>query len=407
MRYFYFLQQFFERLPAPAFIKDTKGRFIWVNEEFLRILNLTEDKVISKFESQLLGIESIEDIDRKVMRMRRNQTHDIVFNGRYYTVHRMPIRLGTGSYGVAGIMYDVTEKVLEQVLYRMQSFVEEKIIEALTESSGDIDNFVISFCKKFHETYPHIAVALLKDNKYVIGEDNPKVLEKAMNAKEVKTFVVEKKTYQVIPIENLKFVVHIPEQYLAVAKALANYLKSHVLAALKILESQRTYAEFAARLDAILKLINLLEECSTLEEYLKKMLYELVRIIPETQKASVWLLDGDEYKLVAAYNYPELTAFKMKAEEDNYGPVIGENRVVELENAYLINRQNKYRELWEKVGVTEPNFIPLVGSVRLGEKRLVIVSLDNFEGKHFSETSKKLLKVLVDLLSAFLNKRGL
>jgi len=34
MRYLYFLQQFFERLPAPAFIKDNKGRYLWINKEF-------------------------------------------------------------------------------------------------------------------------------------------------------------------------------------------------------------------------------------------------------------------------------------------------------------------------------------------------------------------------------------
>jgi len=65
----------------------------------------------------ILNDESIEDLDRKVMRTRKNQVHQEMINGRYYTIHRMPIRLGTGSYGVAGIMYDMTEKVLEQTIH--------------------------------------------------------------------------------------------------------------------------------------------------------------------------------------------------------------------------------------------------------------------------------------------------
>ena len=112
MRYLYFLQQFFDRLPAPAFIKDNKGRYIWVNKELENAVGLTEERIIGKFEAVILNDESIEDVDRKVMRTRKNQVHEEIINGRYYTIHRMPIRLGTGSYGVAGIMYDMTEKLL-------------------------------------------------------------------------------------------------------------------------------------------------------------------------------------------------------------------------------------------------------------------------------------------------------
>ncbi|HOH54054.1 MAG TPA: PAS domain-containing protein, partial [Fervidobacterium sp.] len=167
MRYLYFLQQFFDRLPAPAFIKDNKGRYIWVNKELENAIGLTEEKIIGKFEAVILNDESIEDVDRKVMRTRKNQVHEEVINGRYYTIHRMPIRLGTGSYGVAGIMYDMTEKLLEQTIYQMQSFVEKVIIESLSEQNVDPLELMKSIVKKFDEQYPKITVTLLKDNSYV------------------------------------------------------------------------------------------------------------------------------------------------------------------------------------------------------------------------------------------------
>lgn len=405
MRYFYFLQQFFERLPAPACIKDTKGRIIWVNPEYLNMLGLPEEKVISKFESELLQNDSITEVDRKVMRTRRIQTVEITFNGRYYQVHRMPIRLGTGNYGVAAVMYDMTERILEQLLYKLQVFVEQKILESLTECEGDVDKFAEIFSRKFYGEYPDVATVLLKDNRYFLGLEDQKLIEKVQAVNELKTFTLEKKVYLVCPVENFKFVVRVPDQYVSVAKALGGYLSSQVLAALKVLESQRVYREYSEKLDAIVKLINLFEESESLEDYLRKVLSELVKLIPEAQKASIWLRFGDEYKAVAVYGYPaELEGFSMPVAEDTYGPVVGENRVLELRDAYVLNRNATNQELWERFGVTEPNFVPLIGTVKVGENKLVILSLDNFEGKSFSETSKKLLKLFVDLLSAYLKK---
>jgi PAS domain S-box-containing protein len=406
MRYLYFLQQFFERLPAPAFIKDNKGRYLWINKELENVLGLPEEKIIGKLESEILGIEEIEEIDRKVKRTRRNLSHEIVYNGRHYNIQRMPIRLGDGNYGVAGVMFDITQKVLEQSLYKLQSFVEEKIMEALGEADGDIVTFVTSFSRKFYAQYPHVAVVLLMNNEYLIGTKDEKIIEKAKEINEVKTFVHDKKTYQVIPIDRFKFVVHVPEHYTSMAKTLAGFLGSYVLAALKVLESQRAYKDVIEKLNSITKIIELWNKTQTLEEYLTLMLDELVKVIPETQKASVWLLENDEYECVAVYNYDdEVKNLVIKASEDSYGPRIGENKVVELLDAYKLNRESKYKDLWEKTGVTSPNFIPLIGSVKLGNKKVIIISLDNCEGSRFSEASKKVLQIFVELLSTFLSSK--
>ncbi|HOJ94099.1 MAG TPA: PAS domain-containing protein [Fervidobacterium nodosum] len=405
MRYLYFLQQFFERLPAPAFIKDNRFRFIWINKELENVLQLPEGKLIGKLESEILGDEEINNIDRKVMRTRRNQIHEKVINGRYFSIHRMPIRLGDGSYGVAGVMFDMTEKVLEQSLYKLQSFVEKIIIEALSNSEGDPTKFAVELGMKFHAEYPEIAYALLKDNDYVAGKQDEKVLEKARSLDELKSFTIDKKHYIVIPVENYKFIVHIPEEYINISKAISSFLCSQALAAIRFLQTQKIYKEMVTSFESLSKLISLWEKSKSLEEYLQLMLNELVKLVPEAQKASIWMLDGDIYKCVAVYNYDdEIKNTVFRADEDNYGPAIGENKVVELDEAYKLNLESPQRDLWIKAGVTEPNFIPLVGSVKIGDKRLVIISLDNFEGKRFSEASKKLLQVFVEILSAFLRK---
>ncbi|MGC8955921.1 MAG: PAS domain-containing protein [Fervidobacterium sp.] len=403
MRYLYFLQQFFERLPTPSFIKDNKGRYMWVNKELENILQLSEEKLIGKFESEILNDEEVDEIDKKVMRTRKNYTHEKIINGRHYSIHRMPIRLGTGSYGVAGVMFDITERILEQTLYKLQSFVENSIIESLELSEGDPTKFAVELGKKFYTEYPHIAVLLLKDNEYVIGRSDQKLIEKVKGVDEIKGFMLEKENYMVVPIANYKYVIHVPQQYASIAKALASFLSSHVLAALRFLEAQKVYKDMVSNFESLIRLIGLWEKTNSLEEYLQKMLDELVKIVPETQKASIWLLDGDIYKCVAVYNYDtEVKELVLKAAEDNYGPAIGENKVIELSEAYRLNAESLYRDVWEKSGVTSPNFLPLIGSVKIGEKRLVIISLDNFEGKTFSESSKKILQVLVELLSVFL-----
>lgn len=406
MRYLYFLQQFFERLPAPAFIKDNKGRYMWINKELKNILQLSEESLVGKFESEILNDKEIDDIDKKVMKTRRNVTHEKVINGRYYSIHRMPIRLGTGAYGVSGVMFDITEKMLEQTLYKLQSFVEKIIIESLSTSEADPTKFVIEISRKFYEEYPQIAVTLMKDNEYLVGNNNPKIIEKVRAIDEIKTFVLEKKTYQVIPVESYKFIIHVPDEYLSIAKALSTFLSSHVLAAIRFLQTQKVYKDMVNSFESLIKLIDLWEKNTSLEEYLQAMLAELVKLIPETEKGSIWLLDGDIYKCVAVHNYDDYvknTTFK--TEEDMYGPVIGENRVIELTEAYKLNLESSQKDLWEKAGVTTPNFIPLVGSVKIGEKRLIIISLDNFKGKSFSETSKKILQILVNMLSVFLKNK--
>jgi len=408
MRYLYFLQQFFDRLPAPAFIKDNKGRYIWVNKELENVVGLTEERIIGKFEAVILNDESIEDLDRKVMRTRKNQVHQEMINGRYYTIHRMPIRLGTGSYGVAGIMYDMTEKVLEQTIYQMQSFVEKLIIELLSEQDVDTVEFMKNIVKKFNEQYPKITVTLLKDNSYVAGREDRKLSERAATIDEIKTMIHDRRTYQVVPVENYKFIIYVPEEYTSISKALSTYLSSQVLAAIKIIENRRAYKEFGNKLETIIKMVQLWESSSSLDSYLQSVLDELVKIIPETQKASIWLLDGDDYRNVAVYNYgDEVKNVIIKTSEDNYGKSIGENKVAELTEVYKLNKESPHKDIWELAGVTDPNFSPLVGSVKIGDKKLVIISLDNFEGKHFSEESKKILNLLVDLLSTFLtNKTG-
>ena len=408
MRYLYFLQQFFDRLPAPAFIKDNKGRYIWVNKELENAVGLTEERIIGKFEAVILNDESIEDLDRKVMRTRKNQVHEEVINGRYYTIHRMPIRLGTGSYGVAGIMYDMTEKLLEQTIYQMQSFVEKLIIELLSEQDVDTVEFMKNIVKKFNEQYPKITVTLLKDNSYVAGREDRKLSERAATIDEIKTMIHDRRTYQVVPVENYKFIIYVPEEYTSISKALSTYLSSQVLAAIKIIENRRAYKEFGNKLETIIKMVQLWESSSSLDSYLQSVLDELVKIIPETQKASIWLLDGNDYRNVAVYNYgDEVKNVIIKTSEDNYGKSIGENKVAELTEVYKLNKESPHKDIWELAGVTDPNFSPLVGSVKIGDKKLVIISLDNFEGKHFSEESKKILNLLVDLLSTFLtNKTG-
>ncbi|HCL98750.1 MAG TPA: PAS domain-containing protein [Fervidobacterium sp.] len=408
MRYLYFLQQFFDRLPAPAFIKDNKGRYIWVNKELENAVGLTEERIIGKFEAVILNDESIEDLDRKVMRTRKNQVHQEMINGRYYTIHRMPIRLGTGSYGVAGIMYDMTEKVLEQTIYQMQSFVEKLIIELLSEQDVDTVEFMKNIVKKFNEQYPKITVTLLKDNSYVAGREDRKLSERAATIDEIKTMIHDRRTYQVVPVENYKFIIYVPEEYTSISKALSTYLSSQVLAAIKIIENRRAYKEFGNKLETIIKMVQLWESSSSLDSYLQSVLDELVKIIPETQKASIWLLDGNDYRNVAVYNYgDEVKNVIIKTSEDNYGKSIGENKVAELTEVYKLNKESPHKDIWELAGVTDPNFSPLVGSVKIGDKKLVIISLDNFEGKHFSEESKKILNLLVDLLSTFLtNKTG-
>ncbi len=403
MRHIYFLQQFFERLPAPAFLKDNKFRFMWINKEAEKFFERKESEVVGKTEQSIIGDSEVEEIEKKVVKTKKSVEYEKTYNGKHYHIVRIPIRLGDGTYGVSGIAFDVTERVIEEKLLKLSNFVERIIIETLAEVPEDIIEFAKSFSRKFHSEYPDIAKTLLYKNEYLLGINDEKLLKKAQEIDSEKSFNLDRETFYVVPISDFKFVVHIPEEYRGIVKPITAFLKSHVSSALTVLESQNSKKKFIENIEKVVDIVSSWSEKKNIDLLMKKALDIIVSAIPECQKASLWILENNVYKCVTLYNYPsDFQDFTMPVEADNYTQFVKENPVVELENPWEYNRKSKYRDLWEKFGVCDENFRCLIGGFKVNERILGLIAVDNFEGKKFSFESKKLLENYVKLLTIFL-----
>ncbi len=403
MRHIYFLQQFFEKLPAPAFLKDNKFRFMWINKEAEKFFEKKEIEVVGKTEKNITGDPEVEEIEKKVLKTKKSIVYEKSYNGKYYHIVRIPIRLGDGTYGVAGIFFDITERVIEEKLLKLSNFVERIIIETLGEAHEDVKEFVISFSRKFHTEYPDIARMLLYKNEYLLGDSDEKLVKKAQEGDSERSFMYDRETFYVVPIGDFKFVINIPDEYKGLVKPIVAFLKSQVSSVLTILQAQSSKKQLLDNIEKIVDIVSSWSEKENIDLVMKKALNSIVSAIPECQKASLWLMENDNYRCVAVYNYPsDFENFTMPVEADNHTQFIKESPVAEPEKPWEYNRKSKYRDLWEKFGVCDENFRCLIGGFKVKDRILGLISVDNFEGKSFSLESKKLLENYVKLLTIFL-----
>jgi PAS domain S-box-containing protein len=114
-----------EHLPGVAFIKDRKGRYLFVSEKASEVFGLVAGAWMGKTDAELFpgGVgERLRTNDRIVLQEGKPLQFVEVFDrggeASYWLVNKFPLRLAeTGEEGVAGIAIDVTRRIrLEQAL---------------------------------------------------------------------------------------------------------------------------------------------------------------------------------------------------------------------------------------------------------------------------------------------------
>jgi PAS domain S-box-containing protein len=133
------LRAILDHSTAAIWVKDLQGRYILVNDAFLRALGLRPDDVIGKSTSELWPSYPVDDVDESVLRTGQSLTRDDRVEGvdgpnTFITV-RFPLRDASDQIvGVVGIATDISERT------RVESALAEhqRLLETVIQACPDI-----------------------------------------------------------------------------------------------------------------------------------------------------------------------------------------------------------------------------------------------------------------------------
>ncbi len=103
-----------DKIPYASWIKDTEGKFIYVNEYFASQLNLQTKDIIGKDSYSLFPPEeamSREDEDKIVLSQKKSKSYEILNNGKWYEIYKAPLLNSKGEVlGIFGMTKDITSE---------------------------------------------------------------------------------------------------------------------------------------------------------------------------------------------------------------------------------------------------------------------------------------------------------
>ena len=120
------LRSFMDHSPAFMFMKDRSGAYLIVNREFVRSLDLAEEEIVGKRDTELFTPEVAAQFtahDREVLSvgepMRFEETSQQADGVHEHLVVKFPLRDGNGEiYGTGGIATDITDRKRIEERYR-------------------------------------------------------------------------------------------------------------------------------------------------------------------------------------------------------------------------------------------------------------------------------------------------
>jgi len=145
---------FFDQVSFMIWIKDMKGKYISVNQNFAKLCNMKEEQIVGKTDYDLFPkdlADKFKKQEAKVIRLKKNLDFVDSINDRYgsswYEIIRFPLVSEEGTItGIAGFAMDIT---------RRKAF-EEELQDSKTLQKAILDNI------------PHMAWLKDTEGKYVM-----------------------------------------------------------------------------------------------------------------------------------------------------------------------------------------------------------------------------------------------
>lgn len=131
------LQAILDNCPAMIFLKDVEGRYLQVNRQLERILNLTSEQIVGRTDAEVFGPElaaAFGGSDHRVLEGGCSLEFEelaVYADGQHTNiVHKFPLKDPSGCiYAIGGIATDITARKLEENELRKQKEVLQKIFD--------------------------------------------------------------------------------------------------------------------------------------------------------------------------------------------------------------------------------------------------------------------------------------
>lgn len=146
------------------------------------------------------------------------------------------------------------------------------------------------------------------------------------------------------------------------------------------------------------------------KEFMKKLLSVAVESIPEAEAGTIWLIDNTLYKAVAGYNYDEeILENLISPLEDSYiYKYINLLDIIEIDSFKEFKSPSRFfKDNVQVLHAKHETMITLACPLKVSEKVVGHIYIDNFKLKKFSETAKKSLKIFGSFASTFLTLKSL
>ncbi|MCM8759437.1 MAG: PAS domain S-box protein [Candidatus Omnitrophica bacterium] len=125
-----------------AFIKDSKFRYIYVNDEYAKFFKKQPKEILGKTDFALMKsgpAKGCRETDKQALKRNRLVINEETVDGRVYETRKFPVKLETGETGVGAFIRDITEekktkKEIENIMwmYSMLYQVNQAIVRAKT-----------------------------------------------------------------------------------------------------------------------------------------------------------------------------------------------------------------------------------------------------------------------------------
>ncbi len=102
-------------------LEDEKGKLLFANHSFLKLVNLSENTILGKHLSEFLPpdlVSACETSDKEVKKTGLPYKGEEIWGNRIFETLKFPIELGDDKMGIGAIIHDITEnkKMLEDII---------------------------------------------------------------------------------------------------------------------------------------------------------------------------------------------------------------------------------------------------------------------------------------------------
>lgn len=143
------------------------------------------------------------------------------------------------------------------------------------------------------------------------------------------------------------------------------------------------------------------------EEFFDLIFNSIFTLIPEAQKGSFYEFEDDKFrpKFSRGYDFELLKGLIFDKDEAFIDFVSSSNQLIDAYEVYIDRRDDslfnpEIIDIYKQLGTYE-NFISLYAPIKYGDKKIGLISLENFEITSFSRNSKLMLKIYAQLISNY------